>query len=151
MSTGQLHANAVTGEVEKQVYDLRRSHAALVQRPATSQNVLVKAKSSALQQAAQIQQQREMAFGGFMMRPGTVYNASHSMAELDAPHLRAHRDSAVSSIYGQVVTHNRGSNSRSPDERMGERMILGRNASTSDLEPLPLKSKTKHTIEIKDQ
>lgn len=89
-----------------------------------------------------------------MMRPGTVYNASHSMAELDKSHLRAQRDSVVSSHYGQVVTnHTRESNSRSPDERIADYVNknLGRNASTNDLEPLPARMKTKHTIEIRDQ
>ena len=83
MSSALLRqSNAFTREVEQSVYDLRKSHAAIVQRPATSQNALVKSRKSALQHAAQIQQQREMAFGGFMMRPSTVYNSS-STAQME--------------------------------------------------------------------
>ena len=44
-------------------------------------------------------------------------------------------------------------NSKSPGEYTDARAraIIGRNASTSDLEPLPIKSQTKYTIEISDQ
>ena len=71
-----------TQDVEKQVEDLRKSHAAIVQRPVTSQNALIQKKGSALHQAARIQQQKEMAFGGYMMRPASVYDSASSIRHL---------------------------------------------------------------------
>jgi len=76
-----------TQDVEKEVRDLRKSHAAVVQRPVTSQNALIQKKGSALHQAARIQQQKEMAFGGYMMRPASVYDSASSIRHLPGSQL----------------------------------------------------------------